>query len=169
MRALSAAIFLALSGCVTAPAGPVELDFNAHASLTADGFREASAEVAARLDDAAGWAVFPDVEDASEGCAHEGRLYRSGAPPIPVVLRCSSRPAAPAGVTYHALVILDDSVDLARLTQGALDLEGVPHVAPHDDHEPLPQSARLIVTSVRGGLLFDARPQPQRLELAIKE
>ena len=90
-------VALGLSACA-GPPRPVVLDTEANGRLTVEGFREASEVVSARLETALAWAVFPDVEDTAEECVHEGRLFRSGAAPRPVRLRCAAGPAAPAGV-----------------------------------------------------------------------
>lgn len=159
-RALSALVLCCLGACAAAPQ-PVALDPDPWCRLTLQGFREASPFVAARLDAACAWAVFPDVEDleasgAGEACAHEGLLYRRGSDePRPVVLTCAVRPGAPAGTVAHVLVILEEPADLVLLER-RLDLSDAPHLAPHDLHEvPDAPATRWVVTSVRAGLLFD--------------
>jgi hypothetical protein len=138
--------------------------------LTVDGFREASEVVSAHLDTAAAWAVFPDVEDTREACSHRGTLFQPGAPSRPAALTCSVRPNAPAGATYHLLVVLEGPEVLERLAERGLELDGVPHLAPHDDHDPPAASERVwVVTSERGNLLFDAWAPRQTLELVEAE
>ncbi|MFT5051051.1 MAG: hypothetical protein ACI8QZ_002458 [Chlamydiales bacterium] len=155
-----------LCACASTPE-PVVLAPVAHARLTEHGFREASAGVAARLDAAAAWAVFPNIEDTSADCAHRGSLFRPDAPPVAAVLRCTGAPTAPAGSTYHLLIILDDPADVESLREMALDLSDADHFSPHDTQEALRQSARrMVVTSKRESLLFATWPLRQTLELA---
>jgi hypothetical protein len=158
------------------------------AELVAEGFREASPALAERLGRAAAWAVFPDVEDeqgrGSDGmheCLHPGFLFEdpagggvdggdpgavAPADPRPARLRCTEPPVAPAGVAYHLLVVINTPDELARLDRGGLELSGVPHRSPHDGDGPLPGFGGVwVVTSVRGGLFFDARDGHQVLEL----
>lgn len=169
MRAWIGTLGLGLFSCAGVPATP-DLDPAAHARLTVAGFREASPFVAARLDAAVAWAVFPDVEDASEACAHAGTLFRPDAPPRAARLRCGARPPAPAGTAYHVVVILEDPADLERLAAGALDLADAPHLAPHDDHPPPAGDAtRWVVTSERAGLLFRGWSPRHTLELVRDE
>lgn len=169
MRSWIAACVLGLSACASAPESVV-LDAEAHGRLTVEGFREASPFVASRLDRALAWAVFPDVEDTSEQCAHIGRLFRLGSTALPVVLRCSSRPIAPAGTSYHILVILEDPVDLARLFEGELELAEARPLTLQDDHDPPDQTPTLwAVTSVRGGVLFQPWSPLQTLALLEPE
>ncbi len=169
MRAWFALPVLALVACASTPE-PVVLDPEAHGRLTVDGFREASAAVATRLETAAAWVVFPDVEDSGATCAHAGTLFRPGARPRAATLTCAVRPTAPAGAAYHMLVVLADPADVERLVQGALELGDAPRLTPHDDHGPPPDSETVwVVTSQRGSLLFDAWPALQRITLVDPE
>lgn len=160
---------LLLASCAGDPA-PVQLDPEAHARLTLAGFREASPLVAQRLDVAAGWAVFADVEDTREACAHEGVWFGRDGASRSALLRCATRPSAPAGAAYHLLVLLADEADVAGLMRGeALDLEGARHFTTADeDPDPAP-ATRWVVTSERGGLLFGAWDARQTLELVAAE
>jgi len=169
VRAWLALFALALCTCAGTPQ-PVALDPEAHGRLTVDGFRDASELVSTRLEAAAAWAVFPDVEDTRKACSHEGLLFQPGAPPRPTVLRCSVRPTAPAGAAYHLLVVLDDPAALTRLEEEGLELDLVPHLSPHDGFDPPPASEKIwVVTSERTGLLFDAWAPRQRLELIERD
>lgn len=170
MRLLLLTGFAGLVACAAPAPEPAELDLAGHCRVTVEGFREASPVVAASLDEAAAWAVFPMVEDVDRECVHEGLLFGPNALTSDVVLRCSMPPSAPAGVSYHALVILGDASDLVRLSEGPLDLTNAPHVEPHDaDVHALEPATRLVVTSERGGVLFDSAPLRQALELTPKE
>ena len=158
-------VALGLSACA-GPPRPVVLDPEANGRLTVEGFREASEVVSARLETALAWAVFPDVEDASEVCTHAGMLFQAGAPPRPVVLTCTVRPSAPAGAAYHLLVVLEEPEVLARLARDGLELGDVPHLTTHDEQPPPASGPVWVVTSQRATLLFDTWAPRQRLALA---
>jgi hypothetical protein len=166
----SIALLLVAAACAATP--ELTLDPEAHAHLTVAGFREADPAVAELLDGAVAWAVFHGVEDLHGACTHDGLLFRRSAPAHPVRLRCSSAPAAPAGVAYHLLVILADPQDVASLEAAALDLAEAAHISPHDDFgrlEPEPElegATRWVITTSRESLLFEARRLRQQLELA---
>ena len=164
--ALASIVSIALGACAGAPPEPPSIDFDAHSRLIVDGFREANASIATSLPSASAWAVFPDIEDSEEACAHEGRLFVRDKSPQPIVLQCASRPTAPAGVTYHALVILFDPSDVEALSTARLDLSTAPHFSIDDEFSVAGGSpSRLHVTSDRGTLLFAARPLQQSLSM----
>lgn len=162
------AILLGASLCACAAPAPAALDPVAHARLTVEGFSDANAAIAARLESAGAWAVFPDVEDAAAPCLHSGTLFRRGQPPHPVTLRCSARPAAPAGAAYHTLVVIEDAAVLARLEREGLELAGYAHVEASAAALPEVAAGVWIVTSERGSLLFAPWAAQQRLEIALE-
>jgi len=156
----------ALAACSSALPEPPRLDLEAHCRLTLEGFREASPHVAERLDAAIAWAVFPEVEDSRADCDHAGLVFHRRGPPRPARLRCAAAPGTPGGLSYHTLVIFGDTADVDALERGSLGLQDAPHCSPHDAPAlPDAGASLLVVTSERGGVLFDAQPLRQTLEL----
>jgi hypothetical protein len=169
VRVATALVLAALAGCASTP--PASDDGVVRAQRTVDGFREASAWADELLGGAAAWAVFPGVEELGDTWTTEGFLFVPGAPPREVRLHAStSAPTAPARRCYHALVVIGDPSELARLESGALDLAEAHEVALDAGREDVPAGARAcVVTTARIGLLFPPPTVKRVLELAPED
>lgn len=165
MRVQYLILALIASGCASAPP-QAPVDPIHHANLTIQGFTESNPLVAARLQTAAAWAVFSDVEDSLEPSIHEGTLFQRGKPPRRAHLSSTTEPPAPAGAAYHLLVVIEHPGELQKLTAEGLDLNAIHHAAATATNAPPNHpSSTWTITSQRSSLLFPHPPTHQQLTL----
>ncbi|MHC4894945.1 MAG: hypothetical protein ACYTFV_16695 [Planctomycetota bacterium] len=159
----SVLVCLSLSGCVSAPLPPAMAPVD-HARFVASGFEEALPGLSERLNEVAAYAVFADVEDSGRAFEHEGWLFPEGAAPSPIGLGSNRPPSAPAGDSFHLLVLFGTEASIPQVGEADVDLASARHVDLRGDLDGIPRGEALVViTSAQGGLLFDSQAGRHRL------
>lgn len=122
---LCAAVALA-AGCATTPDTPAERDsLEKRAAATLDIMKARDASLAPLLDDAVGYAVFPEIGKGGAivgGAYGHGVVYQHGRPVGFVELSQASIGAQLGGQTFSELIVLRDRAALDRLKSDNLDL-----------------------------------------------
>lgn len=138
---LIATMFL---GCASAPqTRPDQRALEARADATVQTFVARNADFGTMLDDAAGYAVFPQVAEGGfivGGAQSVGVVYERGRPVGYVELREGSLGAQIGGQTYSQIVVFQTEAALDRLRAGNFDL-----------------GAGASVTAIQSGLVAQTR------------
>lgn len=122
---LGAAVALA-AGCATTPDTPAERDgLEQRAVATLDIMKARDPSLAPVLDDAVGYAVFPEIGKGGAivgGAYGHGVVFQHGRPVGFVELSQASIGAQLGGQTFAELIVLRDDAALDRLKSDNLDL-----------------------------------------------
>lgn len=114
------------AGCATTPDTPAERDsLEDRAAATLDTMKARDPSLAPLLDDAVGYAVFPEIGKGGAvvgGAYGHGVVYQHGRPVGFVELSQASIGAQLGGQTFSELIILRDDAALERMKSDNLDL-----------------------------------------------
>ncbi|MEM6672584.1 MAG: hypothetical protein AAF726_07045 [Planctomycetota bacterium] len=154
---MRSALFTATALALACAAPPAPDDDPLHRAMaTVAGFHDANLAVARRLDESAGWAVFPNAVPGDPTDARPGFLFTRDHRTLPVELHSTTPRRSPIGRSRHVLVVLADRADVDRIAEGRLALEDAAHVIAHDEgQESFSDASTWIVSSALSGLLFE--------------